>query len=186
MGAALRISLVIAAALVAAPGMGVAADPEAERLADDSLTLCTRADGLEAGERGPALERALALAERARTRDDHLARAHFAVFCSLGRLVELRGIGLRTLGSVTAVREAIDRAAALAPNDVDVLVGRGALLLRLPRLLGGDTAEAEHCLRHALELDPWHAGARQYLAQLTGEPPVPPSASLSTAALHAD
>ena len=84
------------------------------------------------------------------------------------------------------MRESIERAAALAPNDVDILVGRGALLLRLPRLLGGDTAEAERCLRRALELDPWHAGARQYMAQLTGEPIVSRPEPVSSAALHAE
>src|SRR5262245_36752239 len=186
MGAAAHISLLIATALIALPGVGAAADPEAERLAGDALALCTRADRLDAAERPAALERALALAERARARDEHLARAHFAVFCSLGRLVELRGIGLRTLGSVATVRESIERAAALAPNDVDILVGRGALLLRLPRLLGGDSTEAERCLRRAIELDPWHAGARQYLTQITGEPLVAAPVPVSSAALHAE
>jgi len=190
MGAAAHISLLIATALIALPGVSPAADPEAERLAGNALALCTRADRLDAAARPAALERALALAERARSRDERSARAHFAVFCSLGHLVELRGIGFRTLGAVATVRESIERAAALAPNDVDILVGRGALLLRLPRLLGGDSAEAERCLRRALELNPWHAGARQYMARLTGEPivsrPESRPESVATATVHAE
>jgi len=186
MGTAAHISLLMAMVLLALPGASLAADPEAERLAGDALALCTRADRLATDEQPAVLERALSLAEGARERDEHLARAHFAVFCSLGRLVELRGIGWHTLGSVGVVRESIERAAALAPNDVDILVGRGALLLRLPRLLGGDSTEAERCLRRALELDPWHAGARQYMTQLRGEPIVSRPEPISSAALHAE
>jgi hypothetical protein len=49
------------------------------------------------------------------------------------------------------------------------LVGRGALLLRLPRFLGGDHQEAESCLERALRLDPWHTVARAYLDGLRND-----------------
>ncbi|HWP64592.1 MAG TPA: hypothetical protein VNO26_01610 [Candidatus Limnocylindria bacterium] len=186
--AAAHVTLLLATALVATGTGARAADreaAEAARLADTAISFCTRADRLEPRERAATLERALELAARATERDDTLARAHFAVFCSLGRLVELRGLGWRTLGAVRRVRAAIDRAAELAPDDVDVLVGRGALLLRLPRFLGGDPEEGERCLRRALTLDPWHASGRQLLTQLTGAAPAAAAdADLSSAALQ--
>jgi hypothetical protein len=115
------------------------------------------------------LRRGLALAERAAARDEGCARAHFAMFCTLGKLVDEEGIGWRTLGSVRRVRAAAERAVVLDPDDVDALVGKGALLLRLPRWLGGDREEAARCLERALAIDPWHAVGRGYLQVLDGE-----------------
>jgi hypothetical protein len=184
MSLAVHGSLLISLVLAAAPRLAVAADPEAERLAEAAVALCGRADRLPDDERPAMLRRGLKLAERARARDDTVARAHFAVFCTLGKLVDSEGIGWHTLGSVRRVRAAIDRAVALAPADVDALVGKGALLLRLPRLLGGDEREAEACLRRALQIDPWHASGRRYLAQLHADRVVVPApTALSSASL---
>jgi Flp pilus assembly protein TadD len=177
MAAAVHVSLLMSVALVASARPATAADPEAEHLAAAAIALCERADRLDVDERPALLHRALDLAERAVARDDTVARAHFAVFCALGKLVDHEGLGWR-------VRSAIERAVALAPDDVDALVGKGALLLRLPRLLGGDREAAERVLRRAVELDPWHAGARRYLAELRGEgvpvAPTPVSAGANT------
>jgi hypothetical protein len=184
MGLAVHVSLLISLALAAGPRLVGAADPEAERLAEAAVALCGRADRLPGGERRAMLRRGLQLAERARVQDETVARAHFAVFCTLGKLVDSEGIGWRTLGSVRRVRAAIDRAVALAPDDVDALVGKGALLLRLPHLLGGDEQEAETWLRRALQIDPWHVSARSYLAQLHPDGVVAPApTALSSAAL---
>jgi hypothetical protein len=163
--------------LLACPALGAAADREAERLAAAAVTLCDRADRLAAESRADTLRRGLVLAERAIERDEAVARGHFAVFCTLGKLADGQGIGWRTLASVRRVRDAIERAVALAPDDVDALVGKGALLLRLPRLLGGDRVEAERCLRRAVQIDPWHPAARSYLAQVaTPDSPAAPTA----------
>jgi tetratricopeptide (TPR) repeat protein len=166
MGAAVRMSLLMSAVLMAGTGPVGAADREAERLAEAAIVLCNRADRLTADARPRVLRRGLGLAERAIKRDGTVGRAHFAVFCTLGKLVDLEGVGWRTVGSVRQVRRAIERALALAPDDVDVLVGKGALLLRLPRLLGGDQREAERYLARALEIDPHHVAGRSYLDQL--------------------
>jgi hypothetical protein len=166
MAAAVHVSLLMSAALLASVRPGTAADPEAERLAAAAIALCERADRLNVGERPAMLRRGLELAERAVAQDDTVARAHFAVFCTLGKLIDHEGLGWRTLMAARRVRVAIERAVALAPDDVDALVGKGALLLRLPRLLGGDRQEAERVLRRALQLDPWHAAGRRYLAEL--------------------
>lgn len=181
MGATVRMSLLIAVVLAAAPEVARAADREAERLAEAAVALCARADRLAEGDRPTMLRRGLKLAERALARDETVARAHFAVFCTLGKLVDSEGIGWGTLGAVRRVRVAVERAVTLAPDDVDALVGKGALLLRLPRFLGGDASEAEVCLRRALQIDPWHAGGHRYLAQLHGEPVLPAPTALSAA-----
>jgi tetratricopeptide (TPR) repeat protein len=181
MGAALHMSLLISVVVAAAPGLARAADREAERLAEAAVALCARADRLAADERPALLRRGLRLAERALARDQAVARAHFAVFCTLGKLVDSEGLGWRTLGSVRRVRTAIERAVTLAPDDVDALVGKGALLLRLPRLLGGDPEEAYGCLQRALEIDPWHRGGRHYLAQVRPDRIAPGPTALSSA-----
>lgn len=164
MGAALHIGVWMSVLLWSVVP-GAAADettPEGERLAHAAVDLCLRADGLGEPARRAMLQRGLVLAERAVAADDAYARAHFAVFCTLGKLVEADGISWRTLGAVRRVRLAAERAVALDPNDVDALVGKGVLLLRLPRLLGGDETEARRCLDRALALDPWHATARAH------------------------
>ena len=181
MGAALHVTLLISALLLAEAPTAFAEEttPEAERLARAALDLCMRADTLADGERRGMLRRGLGLAERAVANDEALSRAHFAVFCTLGKLVDLDCIGWRTLTSVRRVRQAAERAVALDPNDVEALVGKGALLTRLPRLLGGDEAEGRRCLTRALEMDPWHATARTYLSRLGTVPVVPAPATLS-------
>lgn len=180
MRAATHGSLVISAALAAWGSVAGAADREAERLAGAAVTLCARADRVPVVEREAMLRRGLALAERAVARHEGNARAHFAVFCTLGKLVDEEGIGWRTLASVRRVRTAAERAVALDPDDVDALVGKGALLLRLPRWLGGDRDEAARCLERALAIDPWHVAGRSYLEQLAGKP-APAGATLRAA-----
>jgi tetratricopeptide (TPR) repeat protein len=66
---------------------------------------------------------------------------------------------------VRRLRREIDRTLELAPDYSDALVGKGALLLDLPRLLGGDPAEGERLLRAALRVDPDYVDARLKLAR---------------------
>jgi hypothetical protein len=115
--------------------------------------------------RAALLERGLALAEAAAARDDTDAAAHFAIFCTLGRQLQERALGWRTLGAIRRARRAIDRALALAPASAELLTAKGVMLLRLPRLLGGDPGEGELLLRRALELSPGFAAAVQTLAE---------------------
>jgi tetratricopeptide (TPR) repeat protein len=163
--------IVLAGAMLVAAGLvpARADDRDVTRLAAASIELCKQAQPLPADEGRALLRRGLALAERAVARNEQDARAQFAVFCNLGKLIELDGIGWGTIGDVRRVRQAAERAVTLAPDDVDALVGRGALLLRLPRFLGGDHEEAESCLERALRLDPWHSVARAYLDGLRSD-----------------
>lgn len=133
---------------------------------DESLALCTAADGLAPEQRSAVLARGLALADAAVAADTQSARAHFAVVCNLGKATGLGGVGFGTLRAVYRLRREIDVTLALAPTDPDALAAKGALLVRLPRVLGGDLAEGEQWLRRALAVDPENGTARAYLEEV--------------------
>jgi hypothetical protein len=135
---------------------------------DESLALCMAADVLPAAERRGALARGLALAEDNLERSTRSARAHFAVVCNLGKVLGLEAVGFGTLGSVQRLRREIDATLRLEPMHAEALAAKGALLLRLPRLLGGDPVEAEVWLRRALAVEPANVTARAYLAEIEG------------------
>ena len=133
--------------------------------AHDALALCdasTRETDREA--RLSLLDKGLAAAESAVEEDDADPAAHFAVFCNLGRRLQLRSIGLLTLFDIHRVRGEIDRTLELAPRSPGVLTAKGLMLLELPRLLGGDAAEGQRLIRRALELEPEFEPARRALA----------------------
>jgi hypothetical protein len=139
--------------------------PPGGPLAERALAVCASADGLEGEARYQMLEHGLAIAEHALLSEEGRARAHFAVFCNLGKQVQLTGLGLGNLFKIGRLRREIDQALEIAPDDPELLAAKGAMLLSLPRLLGGDAGEAEALLRRALARDPRHRGARAYLAQ---------------------
>ncbi len=149
------------------------------RTVDESLALCAVAERLPAAERLPVLARGLALAEAAVALDERSARAHFAIVCNLGKATELGGVGLGTFSAVIRLRREIDLTIALAPNDAEALAAKGALLIKLPRWLGGDRREAERWLRRALAVDPTNATARAYIDEIgvTAPPFVGPASA---------
>ncbi len=156
-------ALGLAAALfVAQPAPAV---PTGSSAAGESLALCERADGLSADQRAEALERGMALAEHALAADASDALAHFATVCNLGKQMEAAGLGLGQLLNLRRLRRALDVTLELAPGDADALLAKGALLLRLPRLLGGDAGHAETLLRRALAAEPSNGTVRCYLAR---------------------
>jgi hypothetical protein len=133
--------------------------------AHEALALCdasTRETDREV--RLTLLDRGLAAAQSAVEEDDADAAAHFAVFCNLGRRLQLRSVGLLTLFDIRRVRREIDRALELAPRSPGVLTAKGVMLLQLPRLLGGDASEGQRLIRCALELEPAFEPARNALA----------------------
>jgi hypothetical protein len=109
------------------------------------------------------LDRGLAAAEWAVGEDDADAAAHFAVFCNLGRQLQLRSTGLLTFFDIRRVRREIDRTLELAPRSPGVLTAKGLMLIQLPRLLGGDAFEGQRLIRRALELEPDFEPARKAL-----------------------
>jgi len=161
-------SILVAIALALTIVDTVAAD-ELDPRVDESLTLCAEADQLPPEERMPVLARGLALADAALALDDRSARAHFAVVCNLGKATGLGNVGFGTFRAVYRLQREIDVTLALAPNDPEALAAKGALLVKLPRWLGGDRREAERWLRRALAIDPHNTTARAYLDEIVPE-----------------
>jgi len=156
---------VLAVVVAVLSGSPAAAVPRGSSTAGEALSLCERADNLIGDEREQVLARGMTLAEQALTADPHDARAHFAKVCNLGKQMEAAGIGIGQLVSLRRLRNELDTTLELAPDDADAMVAKGALLLQLPRLFGGDAAQAEQLLRRALAAEPENGTARCYLAQ---------------------
>lgn len=152
------------AALLASP-LPAAAVPAGSPASIAALALCDALDGMAEADRGAALERGLAMAEAAVAADAGDARGHFALVCHLGKRMERAGLSWRQITDLRRLRRELDRTLDLAPGDADALLAKGALLLKLPRLLGGDAGEAETLLRQALLAEPDNAAARCYLAE---------------------
>ncbi len=165
------VRLMLAIVIVAVTALGASAetrDSKGSDSAERSLALCHEAQRAPEDQQEGLLERAESLAEQAVATNAGDPKAHFAMFCSLGRRLEIDGVGLGSLDAIRRLRREIDATLALAPEWVDAKVGKGALLLRLPRLLGGDPDEGTRLLRAAVAADPGHADARAYLDEATG------------------
>jgi len=116
-------------------------------------------------ERKDHFERGQAFAERAVAVDDHNADAHFALFCNMGELMRLDGESVSAAFGVRRLLAEIDRTLALDPHHTDALAAKGTLLLRLPRLLGGDAQKGEALLREVIREDPNAVSSRLTLAK---------------------
>ena len=144
----------------------------------EALALCRlAAEQTDTTARIALLERGLAMAEEAVADDDADAAGHFAVFCNLGRRLQLHPLSVGNLFVIRRVRREIDRTLALTPDAPGVLTAKGTMLLDLPGLLGGDPAEGERLLRRALEVAPDFEDARRALTEHGRV--VPPLASAS-------
>jgi cytochrome c-type biogenesis protein CcmH/NrfG len=151
----------VACCLVLAARSALGAGPSA---AAQALALCQLAEQQTAEARDDFLTRGLALAESAVRADPGDGRAHFAVFCNLGRRVQAAGLSVFHLLEIVRALDELEAAVRLAPDDPDVAAAKGAVLANLPPLLGGDATAGEQWLRRALALDPHHREARAYLA----------------------
>jgi tetratricopeptide (TPR) repeat protein len=148
----------------------LAAAQEGSEDVREALALCRSAGSLSARDQATQLEHGLALAERAVAINPDDPVAHFAAFCNRGKRVQLEGRSLwRLLGEVRCARRDLERVLTLAPDWPEALAAKGALLLALPRLLGGDRDEGLRLLERAVALDPANSEARLILHQ--SEPP---------------
>lgn len=154
---------VAAAAIVSMAGAPVqAVVASQEDATEESLELCHSAE--RAPQRAEELlERGLRLAEEAVAADESNARAHLALFCNLGKQLETGGIGFSALGKVRRLRKEIDLALELDPNDADILAAKGAMLVALPSMFGGDVEEGAALLQRSLSIRSGNARARRYL-----------------------
>jgi hypothetical protein len=158
--AAVALQLALAALLVTV----ATAEPPGSPAAKESLVLCSQADELSATAQRAALARGVHLAEQTIAADSRDAKAHFALFCNLGKQMKVTGLGLSSLVKFHRLRHELDTTLALAPDDADALAAKGAMLLETPRLFGGDATAAAGLLRRALEIEPDNAAAQRYLA----------------------
>lgn len=145
--------------------IAVGTTASATTLAEQSLRACRQAETATGDAREGHLRTGLSLARTAIAANPRDARAHLGAFCNQGRLTQDAGVGLSALADVRELMRLIDDAERLAPNDADVLTARGAFLLALPRLLGGDPAVAESLLRRSLAIEPSNCEAAGYLAR---------------------
>jgi tetratricopeptide (TPR) repeat protein len=138
----------------------------ASEVAHRSLDECTRGrNATDRAERVRHFESGQALAEQAIALDDNLAAAHFGIVCNLGELLRVDGEKITNVFKLRRLLQEVDRTIALDPDHDDALATKGTLLVKLPRLLGGDVEKGEAMLRRVLELDPNALGTRLTLAR---------------------
>lgn len=156
--------------LLCALPLGVATagqhDSPAAALSSQSRTECEAGrHALTREERKAHFERGQELGQQAVALDEQSAEAHFVVFCNMGELMRLDGESISSVFALRRLMAELDRAIELDPHHSDALAAKGTLLVRLPRLLGGDVNKGETMLRQVLELDPNAFATRLTLAK---------------------
>lgn len=132
-----------------------AAVPTGADLAKQALIECEAGRrATERADRQAHYERGQQIAERAVAADDRSAEAHFAIFCNMGELMRLDGESVSSVLQLNRLMSELDKAIALRPDYGDALAAKGTLLVRLPRLLGGDAVKGEEMLRQVANTDP--------------------------------
>ena|SRR2546422_8751789 len=159
-------SAVLMASLCLVAGSGAAWAESSASLASAARTEC------EVGRRAPDrdnrkqhFDRGQLLAERAVVLDDRNADAHFALFCNMGELMRLDGESLSSAFGLRRLLAEVDRTLELNPQHTDALAAKGTLLLRLPRLFGGNAQKGEAMLREVIQKDPNAVTSRLTLAR---------------------
>jgi hypothetical protein len=159
------VAVIVLYAAVARGGQPAPVNPATS----EALALCDEADQVSVAERSAVLARGLDRAEEAVRTDPEDAVAHFAVFCNLGKRLQMKrsGYGLfAALKELGRARKEIDIALTLAPDYSAALAAKGEMLVELPRLLGGDAREGERLLRRAVAIDPDDRRIRGMLANV--------------------
>jgi len=168
-----RSGLILAALLCLPLGSSRAraADGDAAAgLAKQALDLCVEGRKLtERDARNRDFERGQKLAEQAVALDDQSADAHFALFCNMGELMRIDGESITSVFMLRRLMAEIDRTLELRPTHIDALAAKGTLLVRLPRLFGGDAEKGEAMLREVAERDPNALSTRITLARTCGQ-----------------
>ena len=157
---------IIGAALAVLSANAVAAQESASELAAKALHECEAGRELKDRDaRKARFDAGQAMAERAVTLDDNSAAAHFSLFCNMGELMRIDGESLRSIFALRRMMAELDRTLELDPGHVDAMASKGTLLLRLPRLLGGDAQKGEAMLRDVIRRDPAAFNSRLTLAR---------------------
>jgi hypothetical protein len=157
--------------LVAALALSVAAasawaDQSAQDLANEAIAACKA--GQAATDRAGKVAnftRGEQLADKAIALDDNLVDAHYGRFCNLGESLRVDGEKITSVFKLKDLMRELDKTLALDPNHVEALATKGALLVQLPRLLGGDVPKGEQMLRKVVRLDDNAVNSRIVLAK---------------------
>jgi tetratricopeptide (TPR) repeat protein len=148
------------------PAAAIEAGGATAALSARSLAECERGRlATDRTVREEAFARGLEMAERAVELNDGDAAAHFAVFCNKGEMLRLDGEKLSSVFELRAVMRELDRTLALEPGHLKAMASKGILLMRLPRMLGGDAKEGEALLRRVIARDPTAVASRLALAE---------------------
>jgi len=151
-----------------APGSGRA--DESADLAKQALAECNAGRlSTDRDVRVAHFTRGAALAEKAVAANDLSADAHFALFCNGGEQLRVDGERITSVLGLNRMMRELDRTLELNPEYTDALAAKGQLLVRLPRLLGGDQVRGEAMLHRVLEKDPRAFSTRLALARLSDE-----------------
>jgi len=162
----LRTALAALVACCVVASAGHAAERPASALARAGRIECEKGRRAESrDERAQHFTRGRDLAEQAVALDDQSAAAHFALFCNLGELMRLDGESITSVFALRRLMSELDRTLALDPGNTDALASKGTLLIRLPRLLGGDPQRGEQLLRQVIAQDPNAVTSRLTLAK---------------------
>lgn len=158
-----------ASADCAAPPADVAPAPAPAAEGKHELELAKR--HLDEGERATddasrrrAYEAARQHADRAVELLPESADARFVQFGADGRIAQLGGIAVAALALVK-LNNQLDEVLRLDPNHANALAARGGMLMKLPRLFGGDTTKGVEYLERAVALDATAVGKRLELAE---------------------
>jgi tetratricopeptide (TPR) repeat protein len=104
-------------------------------------------------------------AERAIALDDQLVDAHYGRFCNLGESLRVDGEKITSVFKLRDLMNELDKTLALDPNHVEALATKGALLVQLPRMFGGDVPKGEQMLKKVVRLDDNAVTSRIVLAK---------------------
>lgn len=125
-------------------------------------------DATDSAAKSAAYREGRELARQAIEADEANPDAHYAMFATNGRIMEMEG-AVANLITVFRAKKELDRALELDPDHARSVAAKGIMLHRLPWLLGGRDGKAEQFLLRAIELDPHVVDARVELARLYAE-----------------
>lgn len=90
--------------------------------------------------------------------------ARFVHFAAAGRLAQLEGLASAAF-QLMSLNAELDEILRLNPDHANALAARGGMLVKLPRLLGGNTKKGVELLERAVALDDTAVGKRLELAE---------------------
>jgi len=147
--------------------MPSSAQQTGERFAKQALEECHK--GRLARERATRLahfQQGQISGERSVAAEEGSADANFELFCNLGELLRIDGESLTSLLGLRRMMNELDRALEINPTHIDALSAKGALLVKLPSFLGGDSEKGEQLLQQVVKQAPRAVNARLALARV--------------------